>query len=213
MTSKHDADEGDGVTRPDEPLLRDSDAPDVLLDVPKLVVEEIGLEVDTLHARISLDAHVADLIQLHVGADVEVARVVLEIKGVEAAAQLQARLENVYAIIDRALATIEEHPELVVDLAEAVGGVAAAAGNGVGELTRAVDRLGAMVAASDGFGDGDDDEGLDVAAGPTDVAAARPGAGRRAAAAISARARTQPRSGASDAQPAKRDDTSGRPGS
>src|SRR4051794_36994160 len=62
--------------------------PDVVLDVPKLAVEEISLEVDNLHARIALEARLADLVQLYVGADVEIERVALEIKGVEAQAQL-----------------------------------------------------------------------------------------------------------------------------
>ena len=73
------------------------DEPDVLLDVPKLNVEEISLEVDDLHAQIALEARLADLVQLRVGADVEIARVALEIKGVEAPAQLKVRLDNVLA--------------------------------------------------------------------------------------------------------------------
>src|SRR3954467_14429134 len=87
--------------------------PDVLLDVPKLGVEEISLEVDNLHARIALEARLADLVQLYVGADVDLERVALEIKGVEAQAQLRARLDNVLAIVQRALDTVDQHPEIL----------------------------------------------------------------------------------------------------
>jgi hypothetical protein len=55
----------------DAPARRSGDEPDVLLDVPKLTVEEISLEVDNLHAQIALEARLADLVQLRVGADVE----------------------------------------------------------------------------------------------------------------------------------------------
>lgn len=55
--------------------------PDVLLDVPSLKVEELDLEVDELLARVSLGAHVMDLLALDVGANAEIGRVALKIKG------------------------------------------------------------------------------------------------------------------------------------
>src|ERR1044072_5556776 len=44
--------------------------PDVLLDVPNLSVEEITLKVKNLRAHVSLDARLANLLQLTAGADV-----------------------------------------------------------------------------------------------------------------------------------------------
>jgi hypothetical protein len=95
-----------------------SGEPDVLLDVPQLKVDEIGLEVENLHARIALEASLGDLLQLHVGADVVIDKVALEIKGVDAQAQLKARLENVYSILDRTLQTVDENPEILSELAK-----------------------------------------------------------------------------------------------
>jgi hypothetical protein len=92
--------------------------PDVLLDVPQLKVDEIGLEVDNLHARIALEAKLGDLLQLYVGADVVVDKVALEIKGVDAQAQLKARLHNVFSILDRTLKTVDQNPELLTKLSE-----------------------------------------------------------------------------------------------
>src|SRR5918998_5839797 len=64
--------------------------PDVLLDVPMLNVEEIDLEVEDLRARVSFQAELADLVKINIGLDVELGRVKLGIKGVEAQAQLKA---------------------------------------------------------------------------------------------------------------------------
>jgi len=102
--------------------------PDVLLDVPQLKVDEIGLEVDNLHARIALETRLGDLLQLYVGADVVVDRVALEIKGVEAQAQLKARLHNVFSILDRTLQTVDQNPELLTELAQNAGRAALESG-------------------------------------------------------------------------------------
>lgn len=118
----------------DAPARGSGDEPDVLLDVPKLTVEEISLEVDNLHAQIALDARLADLVQLRVGADVEIERVALEIKGVEAQAQLKARLDNVLAIIERALDTVDRNPELLTELARSTQRAAGGLGEGVAKV-------------------------------------------------------------------------------
>ena len=94
--------------------------PDVLLDVPQLKVDEIGLEVEGLEAHVSLDAGVGDLVRLAVGADVTLGKVKLDIKGVEAQALLKVRLEKVLAILDRALATVDRHPEILRSLTRTV---------------------------------------------------------------------------------------------
>jgi hypothetical protein len=118
----------------DAPARGSGDEPDVLLDVPKLTVEEISLEVDNLHAQIALEARLADLVQLRVGADVEIERVALEIKGVEAQAQLKARLDNVLAIIERALDTVDNNPELLTELARSTQRAAGGLGEGVAKV-------------------------------------------------------------------------------
>lgn len=96
------------------------DEPDVLLDIPQLKVDEIALEVEGLEAHVSLSAGVGDLVHLAVGADVTLGKVKLDIKGVEAQALLKVRLEKVLAILDRALATVDRHPEILRSLASTV---------------------------------------------------------------------------------------------
>jgi hypothetical protein len=73
-------------------------------------------------------------VQLRVGADVEIERVALEIKGVEAQAQLKARLHNVLAIIERALDTVDNNPELLTELARSAQRAAGGLGEGVAKV-------------------------------------------------------------------------------
>lgn len=94
--------------------------PDVLLDVPDLSVEEITLEVNNLQAHIALDARLANLLQLTAGADVGIDNVKLTIKGVHAQATLIVRLENVRAIIERTLQTLDNNPQIIPQLLSTV---------------------------------------------------------------------------------------------
>jgi e3 binding domain len=114
-----------------------SDEPDVLLDVPLLKVEEIDLTVEGLRAHVAVLAELADLVKLSVGADVGLDKVELTIKGVEAQALLKVRLEQVRAILDKALTTIGENPEILQSLVRTVdrtvGEVGGAAREAVGE--------------------------------------------------------------------------------
>ena len=108
-----------------------SDQPDVVLDVPDLSVEQITLEVDNLQVHIALDARLANLLKLTAGADASIDKVKLDIKGVHAQATLIVRLDNVRAIIERTLQTLDNNPQLVTQLlstvdntVNTVGGVA-----------------------------------------------------------------------------------------
>src|SRR5215216_2122981 len=100
-----------------------SEQPDVLLDVPQLEVEKITLEVDDLRAHVSVLAELANLVSLSVGADVRLGRVKLEIVGVKAQALLKVRLEHVRAILEKALDTVAEHPQILEILAQSLSSV------------------------------------------------------------------------------------------
>lgn len=89
--------------------------PDVFLDVPMLNVEEIDLEVENLRARVSFRAELADLVKINVGLEAELGRVKLEIKGVEAQAQLKASLNNVRAIFSEVLGSLEHNTRFFRD--------------------------------------------------------------------------------------------------
>jgi e3 binding domain len=101
----------DYTVRPAQDLGETAGDPDVQLDVPDLRVEEVDLEVEDLRARVSLRAELADLVNINVGLDVELGQVKLQVKGVEAQAQLKASLENVRTIFSEVLASLQHNPQ------------------------------------------------------------------------------------------------------
>ncbi|GGW99221.1 hypothetical protein GCM10010297_21450 [Streptomyces malachitofuscus] len=137
-----DTENGEAPLEADEPydeaVVASDVNPDVHLDVPVLKVDEIDLDVEDLRAHVSLQAEVLDLLRLNVGADVALGRVHLGISGVEAQARLDVRLDNVAAIIDRVLTTLDRNPEILHELARGVGSAVRDVGGGarqaVGEL-------------------------------------------------------------------------------
>jgi hypothetical protein len=126
--------------------------PDVVLDIPNLSVESITLEVQGLKAHVSLDAQLASLLHLTAGADVSLESVKLDIKGVKAQAALIVRLDNVRAIIERTLQTLDNNPAIITQLTGTVdnavnvtGGVVNNTVRTVGDLTQGVLRSGAVL--------------------------------------------------------------------
>ena len=116
--------------------------PDVLLDVPQLRVDEIILDVEDLHAHVSVEANVLNLLRLSVGADVQLGGVHLEIRGLKAQALLKVRLYRVAEMIITVLSTIDRNPEIVDQIVSPVGAAASeavgAVGNSVDEAVGAV---------------------------------------------------------------------------
>ncbi|WP_051050974.1 hypothetical protein [Nocardiopsis salina] len=157
--------------------------PDVLLDVPRLNVDEIELHVERLRARVALQARVSDVLDLHVGADVDLDGVELDIKGVEAEAQLKVRLGNVEAIIERVLRSIDENPEIVEatartlpsakdteDIAGGIGQAAEGAGRAAAGTTEGAARAAEGVAdTASGTADPGGDSDLGDAAALSDL--------------------------------------------
>ena len=92
--------------------------PDVLLDVSELEVDRIRLEVEDLRAHVSVLAQLANLVSLSVGVDARLDRVELEIEGVRAKVLLKVRLEHIRAILEKALDTVAEVPEILERLGQ-----------------------------------------------------------------------------------------------
>lgn len=126
--------------------------PDVVLDIPNLSVDEITLKVENLDVKVALDAQLASILKLSAGADASIDQVDLTIKGVQAQAALIVRLDNVRAIIERTLQTLDNNPQIVDRLTATVdnavnftGGVVNNTVSTVGDLTRGVLRSGAVL--------------------------------------------------------------------
>src|ERR687896_611531 len=101
----------------------DGQEPDVLLDVSELEVDRITLEVERLRAHVSILVELANLLNLSVGVDARLDKVKLEIEGVEAEVLLKVRLKHIRAILEKALDTIGEHPEILRILARSLSQV------------------------------------------------------------------------------------------
>jgi hypothetical protein len=95
----------------------------VLLDVSELEVDRINLEVEDLRAHVSILVELANLLNLSVGVDARLDQVKLEIEGVEAEVLLKVRLKHIRAILEKALDTIGEHPEILRILARSLSQV------------------------------------------------------------------------------------------
>ena len=109
---------------------------DVVLEVPNLSVDSIGLTVADLRAHLALDANAANLVTLVAGADVSIQRVQLELVGVRAEAYVYVDLDNVARIVNRVVNTLDRNPQILTRLLQAVdttvnaltGGIGGAAG-------------------------------------------------------------------------------------
>jgi hypothetical protein len=109
--------------------LAGGDPPDVLLDVPNLSVEQISIQVRNLNVDIALDARLANLLHLSAGAKASIDDVRIEIAGVRAQATLIVRLDNVRAIIERTLQTLDNNPQIVTQLLSTVDNAVGTVGN------------------------------------------------------------------------------------
>src|SRR5919112_6537540 len=97
--------------------------PDVVLDVPELEVDKITLEVRDLRPHVAVLVELANLLNLTVGVAARLDQVKLEIEGVEADVLLKVRLKHIRAILEKALDTIGEHPEILRILARSLSRV------------------------------------------------------------------------------------------
>lgn len=104
---------------------------DVVLEVPELSVDSIGLNVEQLRAHVALDANAMNLVALNAGVDVGIDRVNLEITGVLAEVYLYVDLDNVNRIVSRVVRTLDNNPRLLTQLltvvdttVNSVGGIA-----------------------------------------------------------------------------------------
>jgi len=115
---------------------------DVLLDVSELEVDRIKLTVRGLRAHVSVLAELAGLVNLQVGVDARLDEVDLEIDGVRAKVLLKVRLDDVRAILNHALDTVAEHPEILRTLTRALNElVSGLVGDALGTLENVLGSL------------------------------------------------------------------------
>ena len=93
---------------------------DVILEVPELSVDSIGLTVENVRAKVALDANAMNLVRLTAGVDVGIKKVQLGIVGVYGEVYLYADLDNVARIVDRVVQTLDRNPQILTQVLQAV---------------------------------------------------------------------------------------------
>jgi len=93
---------------------------DVILEVPELSVDSIGLTVENVRAKVALDANAMNLVRLTAGVDVGIKKVQLGIVGVYGEVYLYADLDNVARIVDRVVQTLDRNPQILTQVLKAV---------------------------------------------------------------------------------------------
>ena len=107
---------------------------DVVLDIPNLCVNRIFLKVDSVTAKLNLNARVANLVRIDAGADVLIGNVDLTIQGIRAQALLLVDLDDVVYIVDQTLTFVDNHPEIVQQLGSTLQNVGGQVGGLVNRL-------------------------------------------------------------------------------
>jgi hypothetical protein len=93
---------------------------DVILEVPELSVDSIGLTVSNVRAKVALDANAMNLVSLTAGVDVGIKQVQLGIVGVYGEVYLYADLDNVARIVDRVVQTLDRNPKILTQVLQTV---------------------------------------------------------------------------------------------
>jgi hypothetical protein len=97
---------------------RDRQDYDIVLDVPRLCIEHLELRVDSLRARVSLEADIADMVRVTAGAGVTLGQVDLRLSRVRATALLAVDLSYVVRVVDETMSYLEAHPEILARVLE-----------------------------------------------------------------------------------------------
>jgi transcriptional accessory protein Tex/SPT6 len=93
---------------------------DVILEIPELSVDSIGLTVADVKAHVALDANAMNFVQVTAGVDVGIKKVQLGIVGVLAEAYLYVDLDNVAKIVNRVVQTLDRNPQILVQVLKTV---------------------------------------------------------------------------------------------
>jgi hypothetical protein len=93
---------------------------DVILEIPELSVDSIGLTVADVRAHVALDANAMNLVSLTAGVDVGIKKVQLGLVGVLAEVYLYVDLDNVARIVNRVVQTLDRNPQILIQVLKTV---------------------------------------------------------------------------------------------
>jgi hypothetical protein len=91
---------------------------DFVLDIPRLCVDYVELRVDSLTARVSLDANIAGMVRVVAGAGVALGHVDLVLTHVRATVLLAVDLTNVTQVVNQTMDYLDAHPDMLARVLE-----------------------------------------------------------------------------------------------
>jgi hypothetical protein len=89
-----------------------AEGPDIELHVPRAEIAKLGLDVENLQARLDIDTSVAGLARISAGIVATVEKLKTQLEGVQAETHLVVRLNRVADVMERALGTVDTHPDI-----------------------------------------------------------------------------------------------------
>ena len=93
---------------------------DVILEIPELSLDSLGLTVSNVRAHVSLNANAMNFVTLNAGVDVGIKQVQLGLVGVFAEAYLYVDLDNVARIVARVVQTLDKNPQILTQVLKTV---------------------------------------------------------------------------------------------
>ncbi|KAK8109040.1 hypothetical protein PG984_014841 [Apiospora sp. TS-2023a] len=123
------------------------DPPDVHLRIPELHVGSIQLDVDELRTEINLAAKIAGVVEINAGVQIRMKKASVTVADVDAALNLEIRLDNLVTIVNRTFQSVDLNPLLVnvLNLTKAAPVTSAVVGSVDGLLGTITNERGATV--------------------------------------------------------------------
>lgn len=92
---------------------RDRQDYDLVLDIPRLCIEHLELRVDSLRARVSIDANIAGMVSINAGAGVAIDHVDLTLENVHATLLLAVDLSRLVQVVNETMSFLEANPDVL----------------------------------------------------------------------------------------------------
>ena len=106
---------------------------DLKVDLDRLELDEVSVEVENLSASLDLKVSVANFVNVQASASAHLGKTSVEVKGLGAEAHLGVDINNVTRVVETTLKALTENPEILKVLEKTVESSVGALGIGVNE--------------------------------------------------------------------------------
>lgn len=105
---------------------------DLKVDLDKLTLDEVSIELEDLSASLDLKVSVANFVNVQASASAHLGKTTVEVKGLDVEAHLGVDINNVTRVVETTLKTLAENPEILKVLEKTVESSVGALGIGLG---------------------------------------------------------------------------------